>query len=101
MSVVKERGEGSTLGDSSGVDVGSELFSHSHRYNGSDASIQRAQLGILDNANTIEDESELGGATVPALFFTYLTGSTDEDEWLDLLRGAVVWEDEADEADEL
>ena len=70
-------------------------------YNGSDASIQRAQLGILDNANTIEDESGLGGATLPALFFTYLTGSTDEDEWLDLLRGAVVWEDEVDEADEL
>ncbi len=88
--------------------VGGEFFQDSAtagvvylNYDGSDASIQRAQLGLLDNANTIEDESELGGATVPALFFVYLTGSTDEDEWLDLLRGAVVWEDEEDEADEL
>ena len=88
--------------------VGGEFFQDSAtagivflNFAGSDASIQRAQLGILDNANTLEDESELGGASVPALFFVYLTGSTDEDEWLDLLRGAVVWEDEEDEADDL
>ena len=50
ISVVKERGAEGTMGDFSGVDIGSELFSHSHRYNGSDASVHLGG-GLLHRGN--------------------------------------------------
>jgi filamentous hemagglutinin family protein len=59
--------------------------------------IQQALRGVMENGNTLTDDSELGGASVPSLFFVYLAGSTDEAAWLDLLRGSLVWEDEDDE----
>lgn len=69
--------------------------------NAGQSGLKQAQAGLLDNANTAPGDEEPGGASIPSLFFTNLTVATDEDQWMNLLRGTVVWEDSDEESDEL
>ncbi|GMH85202.1 hypothetical protein TrST_g10915 [Triparma strigata] len=77
MTVIAEQGD-AVLGDFSGEDVGSELFSHSHRYNGSDASVHLGG-GLLnkgsggdgwafrrDDGSDVEGKVLLGDESTPA-----------------------------------
>lgn len=61
--------------------------------------IEQAQRGVMDNAQP--GDSTVGGATLPNLFFVALNNSVDEQAWLKLLRGTLVWEVVEDEAEEL
>lgn len=61
--------------------------------------LKQALSGVV-NGNGLPGDDVLGGGSLPSLFFVTLYNSIDDELWLDLLRGAVVWEDEADEAGE-
>jgi filamentous hemagglutinin family protein len=60
--------------------------------------IAQAQRGVLDNA--LPGDDHLGGGSTLNLFLVHLTTSVDEDEWLEILRGTVVWEDSPEEAED-
>jgi filamentous hemagglutinin family protein len=60
--------------------------------------IAQAQRGVMDNM--LPGDDSLGGSSVANLFLLRLINSIDEEDWLELLRGTVVWEDSADEATE-
>lgn len=59
--------------------------------------IPQAIHGIMDN-NGLPGDDTVGGASLTNLFFLRLINSIDEDEWLEILRGTVIWEDSGDEA---
>lgn len=60
--------------------------------------LAQAQRNVLENQ--LPGDNTIGGASTPNLFFLRLVNSIDEDDWLEILRGTVVWEDSEEEATE-
>ncbi len=85
------------VGSNYTVDPTSEGVVLLNFFTGADG-VKQAQRNILDAAETAPGETHPGGATPQNLYFLVLNNSLDEEQWLQLLRGAVVWEDDDDEA---
>ena len=61
--------------------------------------IAQAQRGIMENQ--LPGDDLLGGNAVTNLFMLRLLNAVEEEDWLELLRGSVVWEDSEEEATDL
>ena len=61
--------------------------------------IIQAQRGIMENQ--LPGDDLLGGNTTSNLFLLRLLNAVEEEDWLEILRGSVVWEDSEDEATDL
>lgn len=61
--------------------------------------ITQAQRGVMDNS--LPGDDSVGGASVANLFLVRLVNVLDDEQWLNILRGTVLWEDTDDEATEL
>ncbi len=60
--------------------------------------IQQALRGVMDNG--LPGDDTLGGSNVANLYLLRLVNAVDDEDWLQLLRGTVVWEDSDEEATE-
>ena len=60
--------------------------------------LAQAQRNVLENQ--LPGDHTIGGASTPNLFLLRLVNAVDEAEWLEILRGTVVWEDSDEEATE-
>lgn len=67
--------------------------------NGFGDGLAQAQRGIMDNQ--LPGDDLLGGNNVTNLFYLRLINSVEEEDWLEILRGSVVWEDSEEEATDL
>jgi hypothetical protein len=61
--------------------------------------IPQAQRGVVTDNNLPGDET-IGGGAVANFFFLRLVNAIEEEDWLEILRGTVVWEDSEEEAEE-
>ncbi len=67
--------------------------------NGFGDGIAQAQRGIMENQ--LPGDDLLGGNNVTNLFYLRLLNSVEDEDWLEILRGSVVWEDTEEEATDL